>query len=88
MKLEVGKFYLCASGEVVKIYGKESDMFLDSSGNGYFENGKVRPRDKISVFDLIAEIPTSLHQYLIQTIKDYHTDLDFKATVNSVYSRS
>ena len=35
--------------------------------------------------DLIAEIPEELHQYLIQTIKDYHTDSDFKATVDNVY---
>ena len=34
--------------------------------------------------DLIAEIPKELHQYIIQTIKDYYTDLDFKATVDSV----
>ena len=85
MKLEIGKHYLNASGEVVKIYGKESDMFLDSSGNGYFDNGKVRPRDKISVYDLIAEIPKELHQYLIQTIKGYHTDSDFKATVDNIF---
>ena len=84
MKLEVGKFYLTEDGKIIKIVEKqEKDLFLDS--DDYFYN-EIGVNDIIDTSrNLIAEIPTSLHQHLIQTIKDYHTDLDFKATVDSVY---
>lgn len=86
MKLEVGKHYLSASGEVVKITDKDFYSCYDTNNNEYFDDGTsyVEPQPN----DLIAEIPKELHQYLIQTIKDYHTDLDFKATVDNVYSHS
>ena len=87
MKLEVGKFYLTEDGKIIKIVEKqEKDLFLDS--DDYFYN-EIGVNDIIDTSrNLIAEIPTSLHQYLIQTIKDYHTDLDFKATIDNVYSHS
>ena len=84
MKLEVGKFYLTEDGKIIKIVEKqEKDLFLDS--DVYFYN-EIGVNDIIDTSrNLIAEVPKELHQYLIQTIKDYHTDLDFKATVDSVY---
>ena len=87
MKLEVGKFYLTEDGKIIKIVEKqEKDLFLDS--DDYFYN-EIGVNDIIDTSrNLIAEIPEELHQYLIQTIKDYHTDLDFKATVDNVYSHS
>ena len=83
MKLEVGKFYLCASGGIVQITHMVFCDYCDTNDNGYFDDGTtyVEPQPN----DLIAEIPKELHQYLIQTIKDYHTDSDFKATVDNVY---
>ena len=86
MKLEVGKHYLNASGGIIKIQEKEGNEFLDASRFVFFKDGQSKGISKDD--DLIAEIPTSLHQYLIQTINDYHTDLDFKATVDNVYSHS
>ena len=91
MKLEVRKFYLNASGEIIKINDagwvvinyENTFVFYDTSENYYEQDGKCAGDRR--AFDLIAEIPKELHQYLIQTIKDYHTDLDFKATVDSVY---
>ena len=58
-------------------------MFEDINCNAYFENGTtyVEPQPN----DLIAEIPKNLHQYLIQTIKDYHTNSEFKANVDESY---
>ena len=87
MKLEVGKFYLTEDGKIIKIVEKkEKDLFLDS--DDYFYN-EIGVNDIINTSrNLIAEVPKELHQYLIQTIKDYHTDLDFKATVDNVYSHS
>ena len=87
MKLEVGKHYLTEDGKIIKIVEKqEKDLFLDS--DDYFYN-EIGVNDIINTSrNLIAEVPKELHQYLIQTIKDYHTDLDFKATVDNVYSHS
>lgn len=84
MKLEVGKFYLTEDGKIIKIVEKqEKDLFLDS--DDYFYN-EIGVNDIIDTSrNLIAEVPKELHQHLIQTIKDYHTDLDFKATVDNVY---
>lgn len=76
MKLEVGEFYLSANGEIVKIYGKDEDMFLDSSLNKYFENGKARPKDKISVFDLIAHIPKELHWSIVSQVYSYYKNVN------------
>lgn len=86
MKLEVGNFYLTAGREIIEIEFFNGNMFEDINQNTYFENGKCDGYCR--EFDLIAEIPKELHQYLIQTIEDYHTDLDFKATVDNVYSHS
>lgn len=87
MKLEVGKFYLTEDGKIIKIVEKqEKDLFLDSDDYFYNEIGVNNIIDTSR--NLIAEVPKELHQHLIQTIKDYHTDLDFKATVDNVYSHS
>ena len=87
MKLEVEKFYLTEDGKIIKIVEKqEKDLYLDS--DDYFYN-EIGVNDIIDTSrNLIAEIPKELHQYLIQTIKDYHTDSDFKATVDNVFSHS
>lgn len=87
MKIEVGKYYLTEDGKIIKIVEKqEKDLFLDS--DDYFYN-EIGVNDIINTSrNLIAEVPKELHQYIIQTIKDYHTDLDFKATVDNVYSHS
>mgnify|MGYP003466971245 FL=1 len=84
MKLEAEKFYLTEDGKIIKIVEKqEKDLFLDSD---YYFYNEIGVNDIINTSrNLIAEIPKELHQYLIQTIKDYHTDLDFKATVDNVY---
>ena len=86
LKLEVGEFYLSASGEIVNINGKDEDMFLDTNSNGYFLNGHVRPKDKISVYDLIAYIPKKLHYDIIKTIKAYHTDDITKHYIDNAYN--
>ena len=87
MKLEAEKFYLTEDGKIIKIVEKqEKDLFLDSDDYFYNEIG-VNDITNTSR-NLIAEIPKELHQYLIQTIKDYHTDLDFKATIDNVLSHS
>ena len=87
MKLEVEKFYLTEDGKIIKIVEKqEKDLYLDS--DDYFYN-EIGVNDIIDTSrNLIAEIPKELHQYLIKTIKDYHTDSDFKATVDNVFSHS
>lgn len=81
MKLEVGKHYLTEDGRIVKIKEFGVYQFLDEDDFIYDENGINGDYTR----NLIAEIPKELHQYLIQTIKDYHTDSDFKATVDNVY---
>lgn len=87
MKLEVGEFYLSAGGEIVQIQliNKKESMFpyQSVSGSIFMQDGSYF-EDEENQQDLIAEIPKELHQYIIQTIKDYYTDLDFKATVDSV----
>ena len=84
MKLEEGKYYLTEDGKIIKIVEKqEKDLFLDS--DDYFYN-EIGVNDIINTSrNLIAEIPKELHQYIIQTIKDYHTESDFKATIDNVY---
>ena len=84
MKLEVEKFYLTEDGKIIKIVEKqEKDLFLDS--DDYFYN-EIGVNDIINTSrNLIAEIPKELHQYLIQTTKGYHTDSDFKATVDNIF---
>lgn len=88
MKLEVGEFYLSASGEIVNINGKNEDMFLDTNSNGYFLNGNVRPRNKISVYDLISHVPKQLHYELIRVVNEYHTNKDFKTMIDINFEKS
>lgn len=85
MKLEVGEFYLSAGGEIININGKDGDMFLDTNSNGYFLNGHARPKDKISVYDLIAHIPKALHFRLCEIIEDYYIDGDVKEFIDEHY---
>lgn len=87
LKLEVGEFYLSASGEIVNINGKNEDMFLDTNSNGYFLNGHVRPKYKISVYDLIAHVPKELHYYICNAIKDYYTIPTSRDTINNLYKK-
>lgn len=83
LKLEVGKFYMSAIGEIVEIKRKKQDEFEDNNCVLYRENGQMctSPSD----YDLIAEIPKELHQHLIKEVMSYWQDEDFRNTVNSVY---
>lgn len=83
MKLEVGNFYLNASGEIVQITHMVFYDYCDTNDNGYFDDGTTYVEPQTN--DLIAEIPKELHQHLIQTIKDYHTNSEFKANVDESY---
>ena len=95
MKIEVGKFYMCANGEIV---GIDSNIEIDSnleSGNellwakngmSYHISGRYGKDAKSeSEYDLIAEIPKELHQHLIKEVMNYWQDEDFRNTVNNVY---
>jgi len=77
MKLEIGGFYLTADGRIMQF---KKEHFIQENYS-ILDGTHIKNKSN----DLIAEIPKELHQYLIQTIKDYHTDLDFKDTVDSVY---
>ena len=83
MKLEVGEYYLSASGEIIEIEDTEDDMFTDSSNNNYLENGRVDGDWR--AFDLIAHIPKSLHLHILNEINSFYTDKDFMETVKSVW---
>jgi len=72
MKLEVGEFYLSASGEVIEIIYKEDNMFEDVYLNSFFEDGICN--GDIRDFDLIAHIPKQLHHSICELINDYHTN--------------
>ncbi len=85
MKLQVGEFYLSASGEIVNINGKDGYMFLDTSSNRYFLNGHVRPKDKLSAYDLIAHIPKELHYDIIKRIKTYHIHSGIRDAIDTNY---
>jgi len=84
MKLEVGKHYLSASGEIIKIDYFNSETFEDNSSNTYFENGKC-DGDCIE-FDLIAEIPDELHWSLVSQIYSYHNNINTRNKIKRRYS--
>lgn len=83
MKLEVGEFYLSASGEVIEIIIKRSNMFEDVYLNSFFEDG-ICDGD-VRDFDLIAHIPKELHFDIIKTIKTYHSDNSTKEYIDYAY---
>ena len=85
LKLEVGKFYMCANGEIVEIVEKlNTKIFRTSSRCSYYPNGRYL-EDTKTLKDLIAEIPKELHQHLIKELMNYWQDEDFKNTVDNVY---
>lgn len=87
LKLEVGKFYMSANGGIVEIdsISKSNSQWLwDKNENSYHISGKYI-KNKESNYELIAEIPKELHQYLIKQVMDYWQDEDFRNTVNNVY---
>lgn len=84
LKLEVGKFYMSANGEVVEIVRKKENTLYSNFNVGYLENGRYLEEIKTKL-DLIAEIPKELHQHLIKQVMDYWQDEDFRNTVNNVY---
>lgn len=83
MKLEVGEFYLSASGEVIEIIIKRSNMFEDVYLNSFFEDGICN--GDIRDFDLIAHIPKELHFRLCEIIEDYYIDGDVKEFIDEHY---
>lgn len=84
LKLEVGKFYMSANGDVVEIARKKENTFYSTFGVGYLENGQYLMETQTKL-DLIAEIPKELHQHLIKEVMNYWQDEDFRNTVNNVY---
>ena len=84
MKLEVGEFYLSASGEVIEIIYKEDNMFEDVYLKSFFEDGICN--GDIRDFDLIAHIPKELHFDIIKTIKAYHSNNIIKECIDNIYN--
>ena len=85
MKLEVGEFYLSASGEVFKIdsYQKGQYSFKTKNNYSYKQNGRYN--DNKTELDLIAHIPKELHFRLCEIIEDYYIDIDVKEFVDNNY---
>lgn len=75
MNLEVGNYYLNASGEIVKIESEHSGdyNFMDTNMRTYLINGRYRSYEQ-SKEDLIVEIPKELHWNLMYNIKNFHTN--------------
>lgn len=84
LKIEVGEFYLSASGEVIEIIIKRSDMFEDVYSNYFYEDGICY--GDIRDFDLIAHIPKELHYRICELINDYHTSNEVKDFINDNYT--
>ncbi len=60
MKLEVGEFYLSASGEILELESFLRDgLFIDTNGQKYDIDGVAV--DMLTNYDLIAHIPKQLH---------------------------
>ena len=85
MKLEVGEFYLSASGEVIKIDTFKEDSFISNTKDSFFKNGLYINGEKHK-FDLIAHIPKELHFDIIKTIKAYHSDNSIKEYIDYAYN--
>ena len=85
MKIEVGKFYMCANGEIVEITEKlNAKLFRTNNRYSYYHNGRYQENIE-TTRDLIAEIPKELHQHLIKEVMNYWQDEDFRDAVNNVY---
>ncbi len=85
MKLEVGEYYLSASGEMVEIEYSDKSVYYDIREDYYQENGKIIGGCK--EFDLIAHIPKELHLHILNEINSFYTDKDFMETVKSVWGK-
>lgn len=84
MKLEVGEFYLSASGEILELESFLRDgLFIDTSGQKYDIDGVAV--DMLTNYDLIAHIPKQLHFRLCEIIEDYYTDIDVKEFIDDNY---
>lgn len=90
MKLEVGEFYLSASGNITKIVNyidnedKEDEYnYLSNDDEWYRYDGRYEA--ELSNRDLIAHIPKELHHDIIKTIKAYYTNDDIKDHIEYAY---
>ena len=85
MKLEVGEFYLSASGEIFKIDSCQKGQypFKTKSNYSYKQNGRYN--DNKTELDLIAHIPKELHYRICKMIKNYHTDEKAKFHIDNGY---
>lgn len=85
LKLEVGEFYLSASGEIFKIdsYQKGQYPFKTKNNYSYKQNGRYNQNS--TELDLIAHIPKELHYRICEIVKEYHTNIEVKEFVNSIY---
>lgn len=85
MKLEVGEFYLSASGEIFKIDGYKKGEYPFKTKNNYSYKQNGRYNQNSTELDLIAHISKELHLHILNEINSYYTDKDFKKVVNSVW---
>ena len=90
MKLEVGEFYLSASGNITKIVDyidnedKEDEYnYLANDDEWYRYDGIYGA--EISNRDLIAHIPKELHYRICDMINNYHTDEKAKFHIDNAY---
>lgn len=90
MKLEVGEFYLSASGNITKIVDykdnedKEDEYnYLANDDEWYRYDGIYGA--EISNRDLIAHIPKELHLKIIELVNSYHTNRVYKKAVNESF---
>lgn len=83
MKIEVGKHYLNASGEIVKIIDKESNYYKDSNSRFYYNNGFYDYHIETKQ-DLIAEIPKVLHYEILRLINNYYTKDKFRKVTDEI----
>ena len=84
MNLEVGNYYLNASGEIVKIELQEKDIFIDTNGYKYFDDGDAI--DLTAKYGLIAEIPKELHWNLMYNIKNFYTNGNVRKKLRRKYN--
>ena len=85
MKLEVGEFYLSASGEIFKIDSCQKGQYPFKTKNNYSYKQNGRYNDNKTELDLIAHIPKELHYRICEMIKNYHTDEKAKFHIDNAY---
>lgn len=93
VELQVGEFYLSASGEIVKICSigievinyKNTKVFYDI-GDNYYEYGGTCVGN-IREFDLIAHIPKELHYMITKLINNYHTKENYKKSIKDIFKK-